>query len=86
MKKELTEKELRSFIKGILSDSLNLKEVDVLIPKAKSAWKDEATSLRVALVDLMKNIENDDYSDGIKKIEDVIKQLNSWKVKIEKFL
>lgn len=86
MKKELTEKQLRDFVKEILVNSLDLKEFDVLIPKAKSEWKDEAAALRATLVDLMKNIENDDYSDGIKKINSAIKNLESWKLKIEKFL
>jgi hypothetical protein len=84
MKKELTDKELRAFIKETLTGSL--KEFDALLPKAKSEWKDEATTLRTTLVDLMKNIENDDFSDGIKKIDAAIKHLDNWKVKIEKFL
>lgn len=86
MKKDITEKELRAFIKEVLSDPSSLKEFDVLLPKAKSEWKDEATTLRTTLVDLMKNIENDDFSDGIKKIDSAIKHLESWKLKIEKFL
>jgi len=86
MKKELTQNELREFIKEVLSDPSSLKEFDVLLPKAKSEWKDEAATLRATLVDLMKNIENDDFSHGIKKIDLAIKHLESWKSKIEKFL
>jgi hypothetical protein len=86
MKKDITEKDLRAFIKEVLSDPSSLKEFDVLIPKATSEWKDEATTLRTTLVDLMKNIENDDFSDGIKKIDSAIKHLENWKLKIEKFL
>jgi hypothetical protein len=86
MKKDITEKELREFIKEVLSDPSSLKEFDVLLPRAKSEWKDEASILRATLVDLMKNIENDDFSDGIKKIDSAIKHLESWKLKIEKFL
>lgn len=86
MEKNLTEKELRSFVKEILKNSLDLKEFDALLPKAKEQWKDEATTLRSTLVDLMKNIENEDFSDGIKKINTAIKHLESWKIKIEKFL
>lgn len=86
MKKDITEKELRAFIQEVLSDPSSLKEFDALIPKAKSEWKDEATTLRTTLVDLMKNIENDDFSDGIKKIDSAIKHLENWKLKIEKFL
>ena len=86
MKTELTEKELREFVKEVLKNSLNLKELDALLPKAKSEWKDEATELRATLVDLMKNIENDDFADGIKKIDVAINHLERWKLKIEKFL
>ena len=86
MKKELTEKELRNFIKEVLADQSSLKEFDVLLPKANSEWKNEATTLRTTLVELMKNIENDDFSDGIKKINTAIKHLENWKTKIEKFL
>ena len=86
MKKELSEGNLRDFVKEVLENSLDLKEFDALLPKTKSQWKDEATSLRATLVDLMKNIENDDYSDGIKKINSAIKNLENWKLKIEKFL
>jgi hypothetical protein len=80
MKKELSEKELREFIKN------SLKELDVLLPKEKSDWKDEVTNLRATLVDLMKNIENDNFEDGVKKIDSAVKLLNSWKSKIEKLL
>lgn len=86
MKKELSEKELRDFVKEVLKNSLDLKELDVLLPKSNSQWKDEAAGLRTMLVDLMKNIENDDFADGVKKIDDAIKLLNTWKSKIEKLL
>lgn len=86
MKKELSEKELRDFVKEVLLNSIDLKELDALIPKTKSQWKDEAMELRSTLVDLMKNIENDDYADGVKKIDGAIKHLQNWKLKIEKFL
>jgi hypothetical protein len=86
MKKELSEKELRDFVKEVLLNSIDLKELDALIPKTKAQWKDEAMELRSTLVDLMKNIENDDYADGIKKIDNAVKHLQNWKLKIEKFL
>lgn len=82
----MKEIELRNFIKEVLKNSLEINEIDALLPKAKEAWKDEATELRATMVDLMKNIENDDFEDGIKKIDQAIKHLQNWKVKIEKFL
>ena len=86
MKNELSEKEHRDFVKEVLLNSIDLKELDALIPKTKAQWKDEAMELRSTLVDLMKNIENDDYADGIKKIDNAVKHLQNWKLKIEKFL
>ena len=84
MKINLTEKELREFVKDVMASSL--KEFDALLPKGNSNWKDEATTLRKTLVDLMKNIESDDFSDGIKKIDSAIRHLENWKLKLEKFL
>lgn len=86
MKIELSEKKLRDFVKEVLQNSLDLNELDALLPKTDTHWKNEATALRTTLVDLMKNIENDDYSDGIKKIDQAIRHLENWKKKIEKFL
>lgn len=86
MKENLSEKELRDFVKEVLKTSLDLKELDVLLPKVNSQWKDEAASLRSMMVDLMKNIENDDFADGVKKIDGAIKLLGTWKAKIEKLL
>lgn len=86
MKKELTEKKLRDIVKEVLANSLDLKEFDLIIPKAKSQWKDEVATLRTTLVNLMRNIENDDFSDGVKKINTAIKHLENWKSKIEKFI
>lgn len=84
--KELTEKELREFIKETLANNVDLNELDSLLPKGKGQWKDETIELRSNLVDLMKNIENDDYEDGVKRIDSAIKHLSNWKNKIEKFL
>jgi len=81
----ISEKELRGLVKQVIESALELKELDVLLPK-RTEWKDEASDLRATLVDLMKNIENDDYADGLKKINSAIKHLENWKVKIEKFL
>ena len=86
MKKELTENGLRDYVKEVLMNSIDLKELDALLPKTKSQWKDDATALRTIFVDLMRNVENDDFSDGIKKIDVAIKHLDNWKKKIEKFL
>ena len=86
MEKELTEKKIRAIVKEVLENSMNLKEFDLIIPKKKYQCKDEATTLRKTLVELMINIENDNFSDGVKKINAAIKHLENWKSKIEKFI
>lgn len=83
--KKITQDELRKYIREALSN-IDLNELDSLIPKSIGKWKDEASELRADLVDLMKNIERDDFADDIKKINNAIKHLNNWKIKIEKFL
>lgn len=64
---------------------VNLGEHDALYSKNKE-WKDESRELKSLLVDLLKNIENDEYSEGAKKIDSVVSKLKVWKNKIEKFI
>jgi hypothetical protein len=52
----------------------------------KADWKEEAKTLKGDLTDLLKNIENDEYQDGLKIIDDVMSKLKTWKGKIQKFL
>lgn len=83
--KKITNKELRVQIREIIQKEIELKEFDLIVPKKKE-WKEEASDLRSNLVSLLKNIENDDYKEGLENIEDVIKKLQDWKNKIQKFL
>jgi selenocysteine-specific translation elongation factor len=85
MSANLDKQEIRNYIKEVLKNTLDLKELDILLP-SNSEWKKEAKDLRSTLVDLMKNIENEDFSDGVKKIDSAIKLLGTWKSKIEKLL
>ena len=78
-------KKLRSFIREMIQEEIELKEFDAILSK-KADWKEEAKTLRSNLTDLLKNIENDEYQDGLKTIEDVMSKLSNWKTKINKFL
>lgn len=78
-------KKLRSFIREMIQEEIELKEFDAILSK-KSDWKEEAKTLRGNLTDLLKNIENDEYQDGLKTIDDVVSKLKDWKGKIQKFL
>lgn len=81
----MKEKNLRSFIREMIQEEIELKEFDAILSK-KADWKEEAKTLRANLTDLLKNIENDEYQDGLKTIEDVMSKLSNWKTKINKFL
>ena len=79
----LSEEDIRDMVREMLTNGI--KEYDALYPKEKD-WKEESAELRRLFVDLMKNIENDDYQEGIEKIDLVVRKLNTWKNKIEKFI
>lgn len=79
------DKKLRNYIKERVMQEIELVEFDLIVPKKKE-WQREAQELRSDLVELLKNIENDDYAQGVEKIDDAISKLSSWKKKIQKFL
>lgn len=80
----LSEEDIRAIVREMLTSG-DLSEYDALYHKEKE-WKEESRGLRTLLVDLLKNIENDDYKEGVRKIDDVVHKLQTWKRKIEKFL
>jgi len=79
----LSEDDLRAMVREMLTGELS--EYDALYQKQKD-WREESVELRKLLVDLLKNIENDDYKEGVSKIDTVVHKLQTWKRKIEKFL
>lgn len=79
----LSEDDLRVIVREMLTGELS--EYDALYKKERD-WNHESKELRALLVDLLKNIENDDYKEGLGKIDNVVHKLQSWKRKIEKFL
>lgn len=81
---ELSEKEIREMVREMLMSG-EMNEYDALYSKEKE-WKEESKELRTLLVDLLKNIENDEYREGVQKIDSVVSKLKNWKHKIEKFL
>lgn len=82
---KLTNDKLRNHIREMMQKEMELKEFDLIMPKKKE-WNQEAKDLRVELVSLLKNIENDQYEEGLEKINGVIGKLQDWKNKIQKFL
>jgi len=82
---KLTIEDLKTMVKVILISDESLSEYDALYPK-KEQWKEASKELRAHLTDLLKNIENDEYHEGLSKIDNVIDKLKDWKVKIQKFI
>jgi len=82
---KLTNDKLRNHIREIMQNEIELKEFDLIMPKKKE-WNQEAKELRTDLVNLLKNIEDDQYEEGLEKINGVIGKLQDWKNKIQKFL
>jgi len=82
---KLTNDKLRNHIREMMQKEMELKEFDLIMPKKKE-WNQEAKELRTDLVNLLKNIEDDQYEQGLEKINGVIGKLQDWKNKIQKFL
>jgi len=80
----LSEDDVRALVIEMLKSG-EISEHDALYSKEKE-WNLESTELRTMLIDLLKNIENDDYKEGVGKIDNVIRKLSTWKRKIEKFI
>jgi hypothetical protein len=81
-------KEIRNKIREALfsiENDKNLGEYDLLF-KTKTSWEESKTSLRSDLINLLKHIEEDEYKEGVEKIDDVIYSLKKWKSKIQKKL
>jgi len=79
----LSEEDIRAMVREMLTGGIH--EYDALYSKEKD-WKDESAELRALLIDLLKHIENDDYKEGLGKIDNVVRKLSLWKRKIEKFI
>ena len=83
---EINKKELTNLVKELVAERASeIKESDLLFKK-KSEWVEAKSVMRKDLIDLLKNIESDDYAEGVEKIDDVISSLKDWKTKIQKQL
>jgi hypothetical protein len=77
--------EARDYVREFLLGKRNVNEFDAILDKRKN-WKQEASELKSLMSDLISHIEQDEYRDGIKKIDSAIAKLKVWKDKIEKHL
>jgi hypothetical protein len=81
---KINEKGLKELVKEIISE-LNLSESDI-IAKEKSEWKEMKSDFKNKVKDLIKNIEDDKYSDANGDIDQTIKILKTWKKRLSKNL
>jgi len=81
---KINEKDLKELVKEIISE-LNLNESDI-IAKEKSEWKEMKSDFKNKIKDLIKNIEDDKYSDANGDIDQTIKILKTWKKRLSKNL
>ena len=78
---ESLEESMRKYIRAILE--ANLDETD-LMANSKKAWEDEKADLKKKISSLSKKIEKGGEKSDIEDIDSVIKDLQSWKSKINK--
>lgn len=82
-RKKISTKELRKVVREIIDKKIS--EYDALVNKEKE-WEQAKEDLKSDMQDLLSNIEKDNYQQSVDQIDNVIKQLNGWKKKIEKQL
>ena len=82
---EVEEEALREYIRELMLRGMDVSEHDALYPKAQD-WKDGVADLRADMTQLLKHIEDDEYKDGVEKIDSVTRKLKQWKTKIQKYL
>ena len=78
---KISKKALEEMVREIVVKKMSEHDV---IYKKKEAWQEAKEKLKSGMKELMDNIENDDYKDGLNKIDEVVSMLNSWKSKIQK--
>lgn len=81
---KLTDSQFRKIIKEMISE-LEINESDI-ITKEKSEWKELKKEFKNSVKRLVKNIEDDKYSDAEGDIDKTIKILKSWKKRLSKNL
>ena len=77
----LSEDDIRDMVREMLTGGI--QEYDALYSKEKE-WKQESKELRALLVDLLKNIENDDYREGVSRIDTVVNKSHKFCYKTSK--
>ena len=80
---KLSNTDLEQLVKEMLSEHMTKMKESDLVYKDKKDWLEAKKDLKIDMVELIDNIESDDYPDGVKKIDQVISALNKWKKSIK---
>jgi hypothetical protein len=81
---KINRKSLKDMVKNVVLE-MELRESDI-IAKEKSKWNDMKKGFRETIKELLKNIEDDNYSDANGDIEKAMRTLKMWKGRIAKNL
>ncbi len=74
---------VREMIDDIIKNHGQIKETD-LVANTKKNWEQTKTDLKDTVAELIKNLEADDYKEGLDLIDKAIGDLKNWKIKINK--
>lgn len=81
---EINRKTLKEIITEILKE-IDLTESDI-VAKEKSEWKSTKKEFKKTISELLKSIEDDNYTDATGEIDKAMKTLRLWKKRIAKNL
>ena len=74
---------VREMIDDIIKNHGQIKETD-LVANTKKDWEQTKSDLKTTVAELIKNLEADDYKEGLGLIDKAIGDLKNWKTKINK--
>lgn len=81
---KINRKSLKDMVKEVVLE-MELTESDI-IAKEKSQWEEMKKGFKKTVSGLLKNIEDDKYSDAEGDIDKAIRTLKAWKKRIGKDL
>jgi hypothetical protein len=81
---KVNRKGLKDMVKEVFLE-MELSESDI-IAKEKSEWNEMKKGFKDTVSELLKNIEDDNYSDANGDIDKAVRTLKTWKKRITKNL
>ncbi len=79
--------QIRKIVKEVIEDIIRtqgqIKETD-LVSKTKTDWEETKKDLKDTISQIIKDLEIDDYKEGLALIDKALNGLKTWKNKINK--